>query len=160
MSFTEEVKLAVRIFRHVVPQDDFSPCDAMKWAGLIAEVADTDFCDREFANYKRFFEQKYGSPPSYQNDDDSVADRFDFIWKNMIPNALVGSKKKTQAWVMLLAGAVKTETKAGALYQRCHRKKTSTGAAKAVDINPIHILSFDSNEDLNDSQPVVSPPPK
>jgi hypothetical protein len=65
MVFEEKVKNKVRIFCHVPTHGmcDFSPSDAMNWAGLAAELADTETCKGELARCQRHFEKKYGPPP-------------------------------------------------------------------------------------------------
>ena len=65
MLFEKKVKNAVRIFRHVTTTGkfDFSTSDAMKWAGLAAELAVTETYKADFALYQRHVEQKHGPPP-------------------------------------------------------------------------------------------------
>jgi hypothetical protein len=114
MVFEEKVINAVRIFRHVAGKPDFSPSDAMKWAGLAAELADTAIYKVEFDRYRKYFEQKHGPPPD-KNDDASAANRFRYLWHNTV-NEPEGTTKKTQALVMEMAGAPKQNTGPGKLY--------------------------------------------
>jgi hypothetical protein len=151
MVFEEKVKNAVRIFRHVATtgKSDFSISDAMKWAGIAAELADTETYKANFSGYRLHFEQKYGPPP-YKDDDASVANRFRFLWHNTVAEP-EGITKKTQALVMELAGAQNRGP--GKLYVRCSRLKGDKGKDEAtpVDVNPIY-----SMDALNDSG-LVSP---
>jgi hypothetical protein len=151
MVFEEEVKNAVRIFRHVptTGKSDFSPSDAMKWAGIAEELADTETYKANFAGYQLHFDQKYGPPP-HKDDDASVANRFRFLWHNTAAQP-DGITKKTQALVMELAGAQNRGP--GKLYVRCSRLKGDKAKDEAtpVDVNPIY--SIDA---LNDSG-LVSP---
>jgi hypothetical protein len=153
MVYDEEVKKAVRIFRHVptTGERDFSPSDAMKWAGLPAELADTATYKSDFAGYRHHFEQKYGPPP-YKDDDTSVGERFRYLWHNTVAQP-DGTRKKTQALVMELAGVHKDYRGPCALYQRCSRLKdaSKSGEALPVDIDPIYL---NDDHGLNDSRRV------
>ena len=144
MAIEEKVKTAVRIFRHVTGKPDFSPSDAMQWAGLPAELAGTDTYKATFKSYQMHFEQKHG-PPQDKDDKESMSNRFRYLWHNTVVEP-EGTKKKTQALVMEMAGS--KENSAGAFYMKCSRLKAPNKGAETmpVDIDPIY-----ATDSLNDS---------
>jgi hypothetical protein len=153
MVFEEKVKNAVRIFRHVATtgEFDFSPSDAMKWAGLAAGLADSDEYKASFALYQRHVDQKLGPPP-VMDDDISMSNRFRFLWHNTVDKP-EGVNKKGQALVMELAGFCKEDRSGGSLYQKCRRMKPDEEKEKAVHVDVDPIYSIDG---LNDSRRVSS----
>jgi hypothetical protein len=81
MAIEEELRLAVRIYRHIPGAGSivFSAHDAMEWAGIFAVVAADPSVVSSFNSIETGFEQRYGRPPRYQNDGPSLIRRVLFL---------------------------------------------------------------------------------